>query len=217
MIFADHQHIETMRLKYMPVRGESRKAFGQTNARHACLWIADDARSIRAERFAHHGSKAGEGGWCHGEELVARSNFFSVPSKNADYALRDHVGRHPMWNVVKSPHHQSVIGDECQLRRENRISLGLEHGKRIAMTVEGRLMGDNEIVSFRGGALQHVERCHHRDGNAANRRARIAGLECVNRGIGNRYVGVLDDSGNYARSSDGARLSDDNAQRDDDD
>ena len=69
---------------------------------------------------------------------------------------------------MKAPDDQAVIGDKLLLRGKHRVVLRLEHSERVAMTVEGRLMSDDEVVAARRGAFQHVERRHHRYSNSAN-------------------------------------------------
>jgi hypothetical protein len=88
----------------------------------------------------------------------------------------------------------NLMQEESFSAGENRQSgegaLGRQHGivfflrervRRVEMIEEGRFVSDDQIFSGSGGALRHIERGHHRDGDAGDLRAGVAGLESVDR------------------------------------
>ena len=70
-----------------------------------------------------------------------------------------------------------------QARGFNEMML-FEIGDLIHVTVEGRLVRDNQVFARRSGALNYIERGHHCDRDSGYRSVRVSRFECVDSGCG---------------------------------
>ncbi len=84
--------------------------------------------------------------------------------------------------IVKSPDHQAVLLNKRALCCQHGIVFFLlEIVRLVEVLVEGRLVRDDQILSRRRGALEHIQRGHHSHRDAFDLRVRIARLERVHR------------------------------------
>jgi len=62
------------------------------------------------------------------------------------------------------------------------------------MAVERRLVRDDQVFTRGSGALDRIERSHHRDCDARHGRTRISGLERIDGRSSPRYTHILLDT-----------------------
>ncbi len=85
--------------------------------------------------------------------------------------------------IVKAPDNQPMLFYELTLLAQDWIIFpGRQVGSFVEVVKKRRLMGDDQVVSSGGSALEHVKRSHHCDRNSGNRGIGISSLEGVHRG-----------------------------------